>query len=224
VAEAIVFDVNETLLDMSALDPHFERAFGAASFRERWFEQLQVLWLVTIATDMYQDFTNLSKAALEMIARKERIVLAAEDQTGILETITALPPYPDVAPALTQLREAGLRLAALTNGTLKSARAQLKHAKLEDFFEEIMSVDEAQCYKPASKPYHMAAERLRLKPQSLRLVAAHDWDITGAHAAGLQTGFVKRPRKVFSPFALKPDIAGADLIELAQKILRKDKG
>ncbi len=52
-AQAIVFDVNETLSDMSALDPHFERAFGAASFRERWFEQLQVLWLVTMATDTY---------------------------------------------------------------------------------------------------------------------------------------------------------------------------
>jgi 2-haloacid dehalogenase len=125
-----------------------------------------------------------------MIARKERIDLAAEDKIGILETMTALPPCPDVAPVPTQLREAALRLAALTNGTLNSARAQLKHAKVEDFFEEIMSADEAQCYKPASKAYHMTAERPRLKPQSLRLVAAYDWGITGAHAAGLQTGFV----------------------------------
>jgi 2-haloacid dehalogenase len=220
--EVILFDVNETLLDTRALNPYFERLFGSASVRERWFKELEGLWLVTIATGEYQDFTKLAEAALEMTADKDRVDLSAKDRAELLERMTTLPPYPDVAPALTRLKEAGLRLAALTNGTLNAARVQLNHAELADYFEEIFSADEVERFKPAAEPYHMAAKRLDVKPKELRLVAAHAWDIAGAHAAGLKTGFVQRPRKVLNPLGPEPDLQGDDLLALAEQIVRED--
>jgi 2-haloacid dehalogenase len=222
MAEMILFDVNETLLDMRSLDPFFEQVFGSASVRERWFRELEALWLVTIATGTYKDFTTLAEAALQMTADKQGVELSSGDRAELLERMTTLPAHSDARPALARLYDRGVLLAALTNGTLEAARAQLKHAELDGFFEQIFSADEVERYKPAPEPYHMVAERLGLRPQEIRLVAAHAWDIAGAHAAGLKTAFVARPGKVLSPAGPEPDLQAGDLLELADKILRED--
>ena len=75
--EIIVFDLNGTLLDLAAFDSHFARIFGSASYREKWFEQMQILWMTTIATGTYQPFEKLAREALEMLAAKESIDLRA---------------------------------------------------------------------------------------------------------------------------------------------------
>lgn len=222
MAHVIVFDVNGTLLDMSALDPRLTRVFGDPLARERWFKELQGLWMTTIATGAYQAFDTLAQAALGMVAEREGAGLNAADRAAVMEEMNTLPAYGDAAGALQRLRDGGLRLAALTNGTLKSARAQLEHAGLHGFFEAVMSADEVKRYKPAPEPYHMAAERLEVKPGQMRLVAAHAWDIAGAHAAGLKTAFVARPRKVLNPAGPDPDLRAHDLMDLADQILRKD--
>jgi 2-haloacid dehalogenase len=105
MAEVILFDVNETLLDTRALDPYFQRLFGTPSARERWFEELEALWLVTIATGEYKDFTTLAEAALQMTAEKDGADLSAKDRAELLERMTTLPPHGDAAPALTRLKE-----------------------------------------------------------------------------------------------------------------------
>ena len=146
--EIIAFDLNGTLLDMSALDPHFRRAFGSADFRERWFAQLQALWMTTIACGTYQPFDKLAKAALQMLAEKESVDLKSGDESAILQQMTELPAYPDVSNALTKLRAAKYRLVVLTNGTLTSARAQVKFARISDTLEKVFSVDQVERYKP----------------------------------------------------------------------------
>lgn len=222
MAAVILFDVNETLLDTHALDPFFARVFGEAAARERWFKELEALWLVTIATGAYLYFTTLAEASLQINAERDGVALSPEDRAELLERMTTLPPHADAMPALDRLREGGLRLAALTNGTLGSAKAQLEHAGLDEFFERIMSADEVERFKPAPEPYLMAAERLDVKPPEMRLVAAHAWDIAGAHAAGLRTRFVARPRKVLNPAGPDADLRADDLLQLADAILRKD--
>jgi 2-haloalkanoic acid dehalogenase, type II len=216
--EVLLFDVNETLLDTRALDPYFERMFGTAAARERWFKEVEGLMLSTVATGRYRDFPTLAEAALHMSAEKDRIDVSTKDRTELLERMTTLPPYPDTAPALAQLKNAGLRLVALTNGTLKSTRAQLEHAQLAEFFEEILSADEVQCYKPGPAPYHLAAERLNVSPKEICLVAAHAWDIAGAQAAGLKTAFIARPRKVLDRTGARPDLEVSDLLALSEHI------
>lgn len=220
--KVLLFDVNETLLDMRALDPFFEHLFGTFAAREQWFKELETLWLVTIATDKYKNFTTLAEAALQMTGEKEQVNLSSENRAELRNLVSTLPPHPDAAPALEGLKSAGLRLAALTNSTLELARAQLKHAALDEYLDEIFSADEVKRYKPAIEPYRMAGERLQLEPKEIRLVAAHAWDIAGAHAAGLKTAFVARPRKVLSPAGPEPDLKARDLSALAEKILHED--
>ena len=121
-----------------------------------------------------------------------------------------------------RLRDAGLRLASLTNSTEQVARAQLEHAGLIDAFELVLSADTVRRLKPAPEPYRMAAERLGVAIGEVRLIAAHAWDVAGAARAGCATAFVARPGKVPNPLVERPEIVGADLAEVADAILAVD--
>jgi 2-haloacid dehalogenase len=219
VARVCVFDVNETLLDLTALDAPFERAFGRPGVRREWFGQLLQSAFVSTITDAYSDFGTIGRAALEMIARRHGVELAGDQQDAILGTMRKLPPHAEVPAALERLRAAGLRLAALTNSTDAVATAQLTNAGLAPLFERILSADAARRLKPAREPYDKAARELGIDITGLRLIAAHAWDITGALRAGAAAAFVARPGMVLDPLGPVPDIVGADLSEVAERIL-----
>jgi 2-haloacid dehalogenase len=218
-ARVCVFDVNETLLDLTALDAPFERAFGRPGVRREWFGQLLQSAFVSTITETYADFGTIGRAALEMIARRHGVELPADQRDAILGTMRQLPAHPEVAAALTRLRDAGLRLAALTNSTEAVATAQLTNAGLLPLFERVLSADAARRLKPAREAYERAAADLGVGIGGMRLVAAHAWDITGALRAGAAAAFVARPGMVLDPLAPAPDIVGADLGEIADRIL-----
>jgi 2-haloacid dehalogenase len=218
-----VFDVNETLLDLAALDPHFERVFGDAGMRQVWFGQMiQSAFMATI-TAAYQPFGTIGSAALTMVAEAAGVKVADADRDAIVSGFRSLPAHPEVAGALTRLREAGLRTAALTNNTEEVARAQLEHVGIIGLFDQVLSADAVRRLKPAPEPYLMAAERLRVPVGEMRLVAAHAWDVAGATRAGCAAAFVARPGKVLDPLIEPPDIVGADLNEVADRILVLDR-
>ena len=218
-----VFDVNETLLDLAAMDPHFERVFGDAGVRRAWFNQMIQSALVATVTGAYSQFGAIGMAALEMTAQQAGAELADADREAILGQIRTLPAHPEVPGALERLRGAGLRLAALTNSTEQVARAQLEHAGLIDAFELVLSADTVRRLKPAPEPYRMAAERAGVAIGEVRLIAAHAWDVAGAVRAGCAAAFVARPGKVLDPLVERPDVVGADLAEVADRILAVDQ-
>jgi 2-haloacid dehalogenase len=224
MARVCVFDVNETLLDLGALDPHFERAFGDAAVRRAWFSQLlQSAFLATI-TGAYSDFGTIGGAALEMVAEREGVDLSDEDKQEILGGMRELPPHPEVVESLALLRDAGLRLATLTNSAQQVAEAQMDNSGLREYFEQILSADTVGRLKPAPEPYGMAAQSLGVEVERIRLVAAHAWDVAGALRAGCAAAFVARPGMVLDPLVERPDVVGADLREVADRILETESG
>ncbi len=212
-----VFDVNETLLDLAALDPRFEKAFGDASARQQWFMQMLQSAFVATITDSYSTFGELGAAALQMTAERRNVELSDEDEQNILMGMRELPPHPEVADGLDRLRAAGFRLVALTNSTQEVAEAQLAFAGLTDKFERILSADTAKRLKPAPAPYRMTAKTLGVETRELRLVAAHAWDVAGALRAGCAAAFVAR--QPYDPLVERPDVIGADLSEVADGII-----
>lgn len=224
MARVCVFDVNETLLDLKALDPEFERAFGEAGARQEWFQQLLQSALVSIVTDAYADFGTIGRAALGMVAERRGARLPDDEQRRILGKLRELPPHPEVRSALERLRDAGLRLATLTNSTLEVAEAQMRNAGLRDLFEQVLSADTVQRLKPHRAAYEHAARCLGVEVGRVRLIAAHAWDVTGAQRAGCSAAFVARPGMVLDPLAPRPDIVGSDLAEVAEQILRVELG
>ena len=213
--QVCVFDVNETLLDMAALDPFFERTFGDAAVRREWFAQMLGLALTATITGEYRPFGEHGVAALEMLGARRGVPV---DGTQLREGMTSLPAHADVRPALERLRGAGVRMATLTNSTLEVAEAQLAFAGIRDLFEASLSADSAQLLKPAPEPYRHAAEQLGVPVGEVLLVAAHAWDVAGAMAAGAQGAFVARPGMVLDPRGREPDFVVADLGELADRL------
>lgn len=218
-AITVVFDVNETLLDLRSLDAHFVRMFGEAGVRRQWFAMvLRNAMTVTITGD-YSDFVAVGGASLQMVADQYRVVVTDVDRADIGAAMTSLPAHIDVAPALEKLQAAGVRMATLTNSPRDAAVSQLDAAGISGFFDEILSVEAVGKFKPAAEVYEMAADRLGLSIHDMTMVAAHDWDIAGAMRAGCRGAYVLRPGMVLNPLYPPPDIIGPDLQVVAERLL-----
>jgi 2-haloacid dehalogenase len=215
---AVIFDVNETMLDLGALDSLFLRWFGDPVARKQWFAQTLHFAMTLAATREFRSFGEVGTAALAEIAHRRGVLLPGEAAAQLHEAVLRLPAHLDVAPALLILRRAGLVTAALSNNPLPVVQQQLHHVELAALFDEIMSVDEAGALKPAPEVYDFAVRRLDLAPGSIWMVAAHGWDIAGATRSGLRGAFVGRPDQSPDPFA-PPEILADDLLGVAHAIL-----
>lgn len=218
MTRAVVFDVNETLLDLAALDPLFAEWFGDPGARRAWFAQTLHIAMTLAATRMFRSFSEVGAAALATTAISASVELPADAVPTPREAIRRLPPHPDIEPALCALRDAGVVTAALSNNPLPVIQDQMRHAGLAPLFDEIMSVDEAGALKPAPEVYQFAIVRLGLPADAVWIVAAHGWDIAGAMRVGLRGAFVARPGQSPDPFT-PPDIQAPDLVSLARAIL-----
>lgn len=217
----LVFDVNETLLDLAALDPLFVSVLGDGALRPTWFATMLQLSFVGGLTGQYVDFTTAQKAALRMTARRVGREVGEREVEAIVGAMRRLPAHAEVPDALERLRAVGFRLTALTNSVLDVATAQLTYAGLIEQFEAVYSADEVQALKPASAPYRMVAQRCAVEIGDLCLIAAHAWDVSGALAAGCQAAFVGRAGGVASPLGKQPAVSGGDLTEVADAVLQR---
>ena len=214
----VVFDVNETLLDMSSLDPLFADAFGDKSTRRVWFAQTLQNAMAATIVGSYAPFDEIAMAALKMTARKRGVTLDEERGRRIMRGLAALPAHGDVRDGLTALRDAGYRTAVLAQATESALEEQLTRAKIRDCFDVVMSVDAVRRYKPAPEAYAMAHERLG-GDDCPTLVSAHDWDVAGALAAGWSTAFVSRHGTALNPLEPTPEIVAPDLRQLAAALI-----
>lgn len=222
MASVIAFDVNETLLDLRALDAPFEALLGGAALRPQWFSLMLQLAFTGGLAGRYVDFSTAQHAALAMLAERERVSLSDGDIDGLVGRMRSLPPHPDVPESVAALADTKLRIVALTNSVQDVAEAQLANAGIAGYFEAIISADRVRHLKPAPEPYRAVADMCGVRIGDVRLVAAHSWDITGALSAGCQAAFVARPGMVLSPLGDQPDMVGPDLVSVAEQIISAD--
>jgi 2-haloacid dehalogenase len=211
----IVFDVNETLLDLGGLDAPFAALLGTDEARRAWFAEMLALSLTANVVDDYADFTVLARRALVTTGDRYGYRVGPDDIAAIVEAMRSLEPHPDVVPALEELRDAGFRLATLTNSPPATVEAQLANAGLRPFFEAVLSVDAVRRFKPAPETYRYAARALDVALDECVLVAAHGWDVYGAMRAGMRAAFVARPGHHVIPEVPAPSIVGGTLGAIA---------
>lgn len=216
----ILFDVNETLLDMSPLKKSINTLLGNEEGFRIWFAMLLHYSLVDNSTGTYHDFTAIAGATLEMAAGTLGKKIKEQDNKEALGLIKQLKAHPDVEKGLTLLKAAGYRLATLTNSSTQTHMAQLDHAGLSKYFEQTLSIDAVKKYKPALESYQYAAKTLGVDEKDMLLVAAHGWDIAGALKAGMQAAFIERKGQALYPLAAKPHYSGKDLLEIANAIIK----
>ncbi|HEY0747220.1 MAG TPA: haloacid dehalogenase type II [Steroidobacteraceae bacterium] len=218
----IVFDVNETLLDIEILNPFFERTFSDARVMRQWFAELILYSQALTLSGSYADFGKLAIAVLSMVAEIRGVTLQAGDVDDFKEHLRRLPAHRDAAPALAMLRDTGFRLVTLTNTPTDAGKAVLDKAGLAHYFERLFSVDPVKRYKPSPETYRSVESSLGVEASSLRLIAAHTWDTLGAIAAGWKAALVTRPGNAPLPIGDQPDIIERDLIAVAKRIIDGD--
>ena len=220
-APIIVFDVNETLLDINTLTPLFTRLFGDKNRLREWFAQLVLYSQTMTLSGLYTPFGELGAGALQMTADIHAVRLTEEDVQEFKQRMSEMPAHTDAIPALTKLRDAGFRLVTLTNSAPRPSPTPLEKAGLNMFFEQNFSVASVNQFKPAAATYEMVASELLVETSELCLVACHQWDIIGAQAAGCQGAFITRPynARLSATNVPKPDFIASDLITLAKEII-----
>lgn len=216
----VVFDVNETLSDMTPLAARFAEVGAPGLLAAVWFSAVLRDGFALAATGGSEKFSRLGEGMLRAVlagAPLNRPAGAAVSH--ILAGLDDLAVHPDVPPAVRILRGHGLRLVTLSNGAASIADRLLRRAGLRDEFEQLLSVDDIGAWKPAATAYAYAARACSASVGQLLLAAVHPWDIHGAHWAGLRTGWVSRQPAPYPGYFATPDLRAADLAGLARQIV-----
>jgi 2-haloacid dehalogenase len=219
----IVFDVNETLMDLDTLHPTFDRIFGDQAAMRLWFADLILYSEALTLAGVYVPFTDIGGAVLRMLAATRGITITDADAAELTDRFATMPPHPEVPAALRRLRDHGFRLFTLTDNTLAISGRQLEHAGVIDVFERRFSVDETvHRHKPAPEAYHSVATAVGVDPGGICMIACHVWDTIGAQAAGLQAALILREGNAPLPVGPQPDYIGKDLDAIADQLIERN--
>ena len=218
----IVFDVNETLLDLKVMLPAFEETFGDKNSLSHWFMHLlQYSWVDTL-TQNYHNFDQVGEAVLDMTAHAFQTQINTQKKKALVALMRKLPPHPEVPVALEKLKKAGFQVYTFTNSPRNLLQDQMRSSHLGHLFDQWLSIEQIGSFKPHLNTYHTLAYKLGIEHQQIRFVAAHAWDIAGALKAGLKGAYISRGGKPYYSLAEIPDILGNDVAEIVDEIISKD--
>ncbi len=214
--QVLVFDVNETLIDIDSLKPYFGRVFDDPLVLREWFGQLVMYSMAATLSGHYADFFTLGEGVLRMTAEVHGVHLDDDALRALTENMRTMPAHPDVADGLQRLHTNGYRLVTLTNSPHRDGPTPLEQAGLAGHFERQFSVDEKRAFKPSPGLYTDVAGSLGVNPSDCMMVAAHMWDTIGAQAAGFRSAFIARPGNAVLtvPGIPQPDVVASDLLQL----------
>lgn len=214
----IVFDVNETLSDMSPLADAFE-AEGLPSLAARiWFAGILRDGFALTVTNDNPGFADLAKDSLQRLCADTLGAgghAAAVD--NIMGALTSLSVHDDVVPGVEALADLA-ELVTLSNGATSVADALFERAGIRGRFARLLSVADAGRWKPAPEAYDYASTEMDRQPGELLLVAVHPWDIHGARRAGLRTAWINRQGSAYPAYFDAPDVEAATLTDLAEQL------
>lgn len=217
----LVFDVNETLIDIESIAPLFGELFGDERVLREWFGQLVMFSMTATLAEHYVDFFTLGQGVLRMLGGIHGVDITDRDVHRLQTRMRTMPAHPDVIDGITTLRDNGFRLATLTNSPHRpGVRTPLENAGLADFFEQQLSVESCRAFKPAPVVYRYASAMLGVAPAECMMVAAHVWDTIGAQNAGFSGALITRPGNPPLPVdgLPQPNLVVTDLRRLAEQL------
>ncbi len=212
---AVAFDVVETMFALDPVAAALERVGAGRGALDGFFASLLRDAFALGTTGDVRPFREVADAALGSL----HPTLAPDQRGAVLDAFGTLDPHPDVAPALSRVADAGLPAIALTNGSAEVTTALFDRAGLDRLVAQVISVDEVGAWKPRPDPYRFAADTVDVAPGDLALVAVHAWDVHGAAAASLLTGWVSRGGADFPATFTPPDVQGTDLVAVVDALL-----
>ncbi len=230
----IVFDVNETLSDLTPLADRFAAHGADPRLAQTWFASVLRDGFALTALGDSRPFADIAAALLRSMLPGELPGRANGPAHGpgdgladgqldeivadILSGFRSLPVHPDVREGVRALADSGRTLVTLSNGSSDVAEALLGNAGLREHFEALLSVEDSGIWKPAAAAYWQAVDRCHCRPDEAMLVAVHPWDIEGAQRAGLRTGWLNRTGTPYPSHFARADIEASSLVQLAAQL------
>lgn len=221
--QVIVFDVYETLLDISEMGRRINQLTDSRRGYVMWIELLMEYCFVNNSLDNFQDFMSIAKSTLQMAGTKLGKAVSEVHADDVLQLLKQPPVFEEVPSVLSQLRDEGYRIAALTNAPEKIICDRMEITGMISYFEVVLSAEKIKKYKPEKQVYQWAAARLNTDTSQMLMVTSHVWDIAGAANAGMKTAYLQRGKQITDGLSPIPDITCKTLIELASMLTIQDK-
>jgi 2-haloacid dehalogenase len=174
--------------------------------------------LALACTNDFAPFQSVLAGCLDEVLSLEGLSVSPERKRAILGMMKALPPHEDARAAFELLRDAGIRIAALSNGAAKTTKGLLEAANLDGFVELVLSVEDVKLSKPRPEVYLYAAQAAGVATGEMALVATHPWDVHGARMADLTGAYVARGRP-FPSVLRSPNVSGESLLDVARALV-----
>jgi 2-haloacid dehalogenase len=221
MAATLAFDVYGTLIDTHGVASTLERMIGdkAQRFSSAWRDKQLEYSFRRALMQNYENFAVCTRDALEYTCAVLETPLASGQRQELLDSYRALPAFDDVPEALTDLRAAGYRLYAFSNGTAEAVETLLRHAGIREYFLGVVSCDELRSFKPNPAVYAHFLTQAGVSGETAWLVSGNSFDVLGAMSAGMRGAWVRRsPATVFDPWGTDPTATVGSLRELAATI------
>lgn len=212
---ACVFDAYGTLFDFNgaALAASDQLGENAPRLSEIWRQkQLQYTWLRGLAGH-HADFWQVTGDALDFSLATLKLERPGLRQR-LMELYLRLSTYPEVDRMLRRLKEGGMKLAILSNGTPAMLAAIVRNSGLDEVFDAVLSVEEVGVYKPHPSVYALATQRLELAPVNICFLSSNGWDAFSAKAFGFRVLWCNRFNQAAERIPATPDGEISDLSSL----------
>ncbi|MDQ8726902.1 haloacid dehalogenase type II [Bradyrhizobium sp. LHD-71] len=225
--KAVVFDAYGTLYDIQSVASVTEQAFPAYGevITQIWrMKQLEYTWLRSLM-QRYADFSTVTRESLAYTLEALGLSHDASTFEKIMDKYLHLDPYPDAKATLAALKES--KRAILSNGSRNMLAALVQNSGMVPLLDAVLSVDDAQVFKPSPKTYALVEQALGAGPDEVVFVSSNPFDASGAKAFGFKVAWIERvtgaaladetrdpraisPLAMFKATRLRPDPFGFD--------------
>jgi 2-haloacid dehalogenase len=221
MAITLAFDVYGTLIDTHGIVTALEKYAGdkATEFSRAWREkQLEYSFRRGLMRN-YQSFAVCTRDALDFTGAYFKVPLSREAKEELLGAYRILPAFDDVADGLASAKKSEFRMFAFSNGNRDAVEALLSHARIRDYFMDVVSVDEIKSFKPNPDVYRHFLTRAGASGTDTWLISSNPFDVIGAVSSGMRAAWVKRsPDALFDPWGIEPTLMVHNLLGLAEQI------
>lgn len=217
--EAIVFDAYGTLFNVFSIDDILNEIIGTQGkeLSQTWRKkQLEYTWLRSLM-NKYKNFQKVTEEAFQFACLFHSLHIPENEYKRIMNNYLVLDTYEEVSGCLTDLTH-DFRLGILSNANYEMLHSAAKHNSIEEFFHEIISVDEIGKYKPDPAVYQLLEKKFEVDQSKILFISSNTWDVSGASAYGLNTCWLNRFKNNYDQMGYEPDFEIKSLKELKQTI------
>ena len=218
---ALAFDIYGTLIDPHGVVDELARHVGerAQEFSGIWRDKQLEYTFRRGLMGRYENFVVCTRQALDYTDSLLQTGLDESAKTALMQVYRRLPAYADVPASLQALADDGFRMFAFSNGVADAVSGLLEHARIDQYFEGVVSVDTLKTFKPDPEVYRHFIDVAATDAQNCWLVSSNGFDVIGAVSAGMKAAWLQRSEAVvFDPWDIEATLVVTSLSELPAKI------